>query len=137
MTNGTFIKSEILIAREKSGMDNDLAGLMLNKVITVIRAETGSEALRVFQTNPAISLVLINADLPGLNGFDTTFEIRKLSPTVPIILFFNFVNTDSIRLSILVGCTRMLQNPVDPYELETIVEQYLFLQNVDSVSASK
>ena len=137
MTNGTFIKSEILIAREKSGMDNDLAGLMLNKEITVIRAETGSEALRVFQTNPAISLVLINADLPGLNGFDTTFEIRKLSPTVPIILFFNFVNTDSIRLSILVGCTRMLQNPVDPYELETIVEQYLFLQNVDSVSASK
>ncbi len=125
MTNGNFLKPTILIARENPGEDNDLAGLLLNKNISVIRVESGSEALRVFQTNPAISLALINADLPGLNGFDTAHEIRKLSPSLPIILFVNYVNIESIRLSIMVGCTRMLQNPVDPDELDTIVEQYL------------
>ncbi|MCX6307114.1 MAG: response regulator [Bacteroidetes bacterium] len=125
MINGNYIQPIILIARGKSDGDNDLASLLLNKNISVIRVESGSEALRMFQTNPAISLALINADLAGLNGFDTTHEIRKLLPEVPIILFVNYVNIDSMRLSILVGCTRMLQNPVDPDELETIVEQYL------------
>ncbi|MEI6436885.1 MAG: hypothetical protein WCP32_18830 [Bacteroidota bacterium] len=36
MISGNFIKSTILIAREKRGGDNDLAGLMQNKSIMVI-----------------------------------------------------------------------------------------------------
>lgn len=130
MTNDDFIKATFLIAREKPGGDNDLSGLMLNKNITMIRVESGNEALRVFQSNPSISLAMIDAVLPGLNGFETILEIRKLSQTVPVILFVNYVNTDSMRLSILVGCTRMLQNPVDPYELDTIVNQYLIQPEV-------
>ncbi len=132
MHDGNFLKHTILIAREKQGGDNDLTVLTQNKYITVIRVESGSEALRVFQNNPAISLVMINAELPGLNGFYTTFEIRKFSPSVPIILFVNYVNIESIHLSIRVGCTRMLQNPVDPDELETIVEQYLIKSKVET-----
>ena len=131
MINGNYIQPIILIARGKSDGDNDLAGLLLNKNISVIRVESGSEALYVFQTNPAISLAMINADLPGLNGFDTAHEIRKLSPSLPIILFVNYVNIESMRLSILVGCTRMLQNPVNPDELDTIVEQYLVKSEVE------
>jgi DNA-binding NtrC family response regulator len=80
---------------------------------------------------------MIDADLPGLNGFDTTFEIRKFSPGVPIILFVNYVNIESIRLSIRVGCTRMLQNPVDPDELDTIVEQYLIKSEVETEPIDK
>jgi DNA-binding NtrC family response regulator len=75
---------------------------------------------------------MINADLPGLNGFDTAIEIRKLSPGIPIILLVNYVNTDSIRLSILTDCTRMLQNPVDPDDLETVVEHCLFKSNIET-----
>ena len=130
MTNGNFIKSTILIAREKLGEENDLAVLMLNKDIKIIRVESGYEAINIFIANPGISLAMINADLPDMNGFDATQKIRKLSPTVPIILFFNHGNLDSIRLSILVGCTRMLQNPVDPDELDTIVNQYLIQPEV-------
>ena len=122
MTHNNSIKTAILIARENTDRDHDLTALMLNKNITLIRVESGTEALSVLQTNPAIALAMINADLPGLNGFDTSFEIRKLAPGLPIILFLNYVNIESIRLSTLTGCTRMLQNPVDPYELETIVE---------------
>jgi DNA-binding NtrC family response regulator len=137
LTNGNYIKTTILIAREKPVADHDLAVLMLNNSITVIRVESGSEAVRVFQTNPAISLAMIDADLPGLNGFDTTFEIRKFSPGVPIILFVNYVNIESIRLSIRVGCTRMLQNPVDPDELDTIVEQYLLKSKIETEPIDK
>jgi CheY-like chemotaxis protein len=125
LTSTNYTKPSILIAREKLANDSDLAGLILNKNISLLRAESGPEALLALQKNPALSLAMINADLPGLNGFDTAIEIRKLSPGIPIILLVNYVNTDSIRLSILTDCTRMLQNPVDPDELNTIVEQNL------------
>ncbi len=132
MTNDNSIKTAILIAREKPDRDHDLAALLLNKNISLIRVETGIEALSVFRTNPAIALAMINADLSLLNGYETSLKIRKLSPTIPIILFVNYVNTDSIRLSILAGCTRILQNPVNPEELETIVEQYLIKSKVEA-----
>ena len=132
MTSTNYTKPSILIAREKLANDSDLAGLILNKNISLLRAESGAEALLVLQTNPALSLAVINADLPGMNGFDTALEIRKLSPGIPIILLVNYVNTDSIRLSILTECTRMLQNPVDPDDLETIVEQYLVKSEVET-----
>jgi len=132
LTSTNYTKPSILIAREKLANDSDLAGLILNKNISLLRAESGAEALLVLQTNPALSLAVINADLPGMNGFDTALEIRKLSPGIPIILLVNYVNTDSIRLSILTECTRMLQNPVDPDDLETIVEQYLVKSEVET-----
>lgn len=132
MTHDNSIKTAILIAREKPEGDHDLAALLLNKNISLIRVESGTEALSIFRTNPAIALAMINADLPGLNGFDTSFEIRKLSPTLPIILFLNYVNIESIRLSTLTGCTRILQNPVNPEELETIVKQYLVKSKVEA-----
>ncbi len=137
MTNNNFIKPAILIAREKPDWDNDLAGLMLNKNIKLIRVESGTEALNAFRTNPAIAIAMINADLPGLNGFDTSHEIKMLSPDLPIILFVNYVNLDSIRLSILAGCTRILQNPVNPDALLTIVEQYLLISKVEGAPKNK
>jgi DNA-binding NtrC family response regulator len=125
LTNGNFIKPTILIARQKPGEEKDLAVLLQNKNISVIRVESGSDALSVCLSNPSLSLAMIDADIPGLNGFETTLQIRKLSSTIPIVLFLNYGNLDSIRLAILVGCTRILQNPVDPAELDTIVNQYL------------
>jgi CheY-like chemotaxis protein len=100
LTHNNSIKTAILIAREKPDRDHDLSALLLNKNISLIRVESGTEALSVFRTNPAIALAIINADLSLLNGYETSLKIRKLSPTIPIILFVNYVNTDSIRLSI-------------------------------------
>ena len=137
MKSGNYTKPTILIAREKLGDDSDLAGLLLNKNIALVRVQSGTEALLAMQTNPDISLAMINADLPDLNGFDTALEIRKLSPTIPLILLVNYVNADSIRLSILTDCTRMLQNPIDPDDLETIVDQYLIGQDVFSTLNDK
>jgi DNA-binding NarL/FixJ family response regulator len=137
LTSGYFTKPTIVIAREKLGDDSDLAGLLLNKNIDLVRVDSGSDAVSVFHINPTVALAVINADLYGLNGFITALEIRKLSPTVPIILLINYLNTVSIRLSILVGCTRILQSPVHPHDMDTIVEQYLIGQGVFSTLTNK
>ncbi|MEI7727204.1 MAG: response regulator [Bacteroidota bacterium] len=118
-------KSTILIVRKKSATQRDLTSLRFNDHLQFITAESGYEAIRLLRDHLETTLVLINADLPGMNGFDTTFQIRKISYEIPVILLANQGNTESVSLSKLYGCSRLLQSPVDPAELDRVVTGYL------------
>lgn len=50
----------------------------------VITASTASEALRLFKSDH-IDLVITDHLLPGTTGNDLAQELRKISPTLPIV----------------------------------------------------
>jgi CheY-like chemotaxis protein len=118
-------KSTILVVRKKSATQRDLTCLRFNDHLHFITAESGYEAIRLLRDHLETRLVLINAELPGMNGFDTTFQIRKISSEIPVILLANQGNSESVRLSKLYGCSRLLQLPIDPAELDSVVGGYL------------
>ncbi|MFZ4564121.1 MAG: response regulator [Bacteroidales bacterium] len=122
----------ILVSRKAGAELNDIALLLERNDIKILMAESGPETIKQFCNHPETDLVLINADLPTINGFDTTLMIRQLNKDIPIILFINYSNHDSLRLATMVGCTRILQNPVDPDELDTIVEQYRIKSEIEA-----
>ena len=125
MKSKTCSKSTILIVRKKSASDRDLSSLRFNNHINFISAGSGYEAIRLLRDHLETTLVLISADLPGMNGFDTTFQIRKISYEIPVILLAGQENTESVHLSKLYGCSRLLQSPIDPAELDRVVTGYL------------
>lgn len=125
MKSKTYSKSTILIVRKKSANQRDLTSLRYNDHINFITATSGYEAIRLLRDHLETTLVLINDDLPGMNGFDTTFKIRQISYEIPIILLSSQGNSESVRLSKLYGCSRLLQNPIDPAELDKVVVGYL------------
>ena len=51
----------------------------------VITASTASEALRLFKSDH-IDLVITDHLLPGTTGNDLAQELRKISPTLPIVI---------------------------------------------------
>ena len=51
----------------------------------VITASTASEALRLFKSGH-IDLVITDHLLPGTTGNDLAQELRKISPTLPIVI---------------------------------------------------
>jgi two-component SAPR family response regulator len=77
--------------------------------------------------------VLIDSDLKEINGYDITLKIREINTSIPIILLVNFSSIASLRLSNMVGCSQLLQNPVPPEELETIVLKHLHeFENIEN-----
>jgi DNA-binding response OmpR family regulator len=64
----------------------------------VLEADNGGDALRLIGEQKP-SLVLLELALPDMNGFDVCRELRKLDPSVPVIM----VSTRSDEIDVVVG----------------------------------
>jgi YesN/AraC family two-component response regulator len=59
----------------------------------VIEAVNGREALDLYQKNTAeIKLVITDIGMPIMDGYELFFELKKLSPGLPIMISSGFGN---------------------------------------------
>lgn len=91
----------------------------------VIIAGDGREAVRLFQENEQIDLVLMDLNMPGLNGFEATKMIKALRPNVPVIAQSAYVMAGEELDSINAGCDEFLSKPVRLNDLFAMLERYL------------
>lgn len=72
---------------------------------------SGSEALEVVVGDPTVGLVVLDYNMPGLNGMDTLALLRKTHPELPVLL------STGIDLDIDGPNVWLLRKP---YHLETV-----------------
>ena len=72
-------------------VEDDFSGrLYLNKILehrgaVLLNAVTGLEAVNIVRENPDIDLVLMDIQIPVMDGYKATHEIRKYRPDLIII----------------------------------------------------
>jgi excisionase family DNA binding protein len=54
--------------------------------LPVLEAENGYEAMHQLTKNPLIALVIMDLNMPGLNGAKAFMEIRESFPSLPVII---------------------------------------------------
>lgn len=89
----------------------------------VDEAETGEEALDMFQRTPA-DVVLIDIMLPGVDGFDVCRSLRRTSD-VPIIMVTARDDTHDIVAGLEAGADDYLTKPFAPKELSARIRALL------------
>ncbi|MEO6216905.1 MAG: response regulator, partial [Sphingomonas sp.] len=52
----------------------------------VLEADSGAEALDIFQREPGIDLVITDQAMPSMTGIQLIASIRKARPDMPIVL---------------------------------------------------
>ena len=79
----------------------------------VIVANDAREALACFENNQP-SLILLDVDVPGGNGFEICAQLRALDAgaNVPIIMVTGHDDTTSIARAYEVGATDFIHKPV-------------------------
>ena len=95
----------------------------------LVRARSGEEALKAM-LREEFAVVLIDVLMPGLDGFETTANIKCLDQTknVPVILVTgNDPDTDYAYRGYAVGAADFLSKPIDPWILRTKVNVFLEL----------
>jgi diguanylate cyclase (GGDEF)-like protein len=77
-------------------------------------ADDGREALRRIEDNPP-DLVILDLEMPGLDGFDTCRAIRAAESTseLPILVATGLTDGDTIDLAYDAGATHFLKKPID------------------------
>jgi diguanylate cyclase (GGDEF)-like protein/PAS domain S-box-containing protein len=92
-----------VLAIEDNQDDAELLRVMLRKVhepsFTIVQSQSLSEGLQLLQKS-SFDIVLLDLGLPDSNGMDSVLEIRKHSPTIPIIVFTGIAD-DEVALKAL------------------------------------
>jgi signal transduction histidine kinase len=98
--------------------------------VNIIRADSGEAALKEVLHNPEIALVLLDVQMPGLDGLQTAelIKTRKASSHIPII----FITAISRETAYVVrsygqGAVDYLLKPVDPDILRSKVSVFVEL----------
>ncbi|MBK8001634.1 MAG: PAS domain S-box protein [Verrucomicrobia bacterium] len=91
----------------------DLAVKMLRRLAYDADGYTHPDAaLEAFKSNPAFyQLIITDLHMPGLSGIEFIQAVRKLHPTVPIILSSGHLTDDIVTRVRNMGVTRVLHKP--------------------------
>ncbi len=96
--------------------------LLINEIlkstgIKIISASDGIEAIEKVKAIPEIDLVLMDLQLPKLNGIQASKIIRTIR-NIPIIVQSAFMEEDYRQQCEKIGCNDYLQKPIKPDELK-------------------
>jgi two-component system, cell cycle response regulator DivK len=88
-------------------------------------ATDGITALNMCKDDLTISLVLMDIQIPFLNGFETTIQIKEIRPDLPVIAQTAYAFIDDREKSLQIGCDDYISKPIDPFELLDRLSLYM------------
>jgi len=110
--------------------DNKDVLLYLNRVLSdtgikTLTARSGTEALEIVKNTPIIDVVLLDMQMPEMNGIEATKEIRKIRKDIPIIAQTAFIFEDDKDIILEAGCDACLIKPIRKDHLLTVMSSFL------------
>jgi len=80
-------------------------------------AENGKDLLAKIVENSTVELILMDIEMPMMNGIDATAEIKRLYPHLKVIMLTVFDNDENIFRAIKAGADGYLLKDITPDEL--------------------
>jgi len=102
-----------------------LKRILLDTGIEVLMERSGTEALETVKKVNDIDVVLLDMQMPGMNGIETTKEIRKVRRNLPIIAQTAFIFEDDKDIILEAGCDACLIKPIRKEHLLTVMSSFL------------
>src|SRR4029079_17095844 len=134
-------KVKILIVDDKPDKVLSLEAVLEELDQHIVRAYSGREALRCL-LNDDFAVILLDVNMPGMDGFETASLIRQRKTTahIPIIFVTAFGDEDHASRGYQLGAVDYIQTPVVPEVLKTkvavFVELYAKTEQVRRQAAS-
>jgi len=117
-------KLKILIAE-----DDEASGILLSINVSefskeIFKARTGTEAIEICRNNPDIDLILMDVQMPVMNGYEATRQIRQFNKGVVIIAQTAYGLTGDKRKSLEAGCNDYITKPINRDKLHSLIHKY-------------
>jgi CheY-like chemotaxis protein/nitrogen-specific signal transduction histidine kinase len=119
-----FSGRNILIVEDEDTSYHYLASILKRQNIGYIRAQTGYEAIEKVKTEP-VDLILMDIQLPELNGYDAARYIKKLAPDLPIIAQTAFALSGDEEKARDAGCDDYVAKPISSTQLLEKLKHFL------------
>lgn len=121
---GTLVGKKILVVDDLED-NHDLIHKFLESteadLLSVLSGEKAIEAVG----NESFDLVLMDVQMPVMDGLETTRELRKMGYSKPILSLTAYTSHEDAERCREAGCTGVLTKPVDRVKLITTLNTFL------------
>ena len=110
--------------------DDEVSEMLISLTIKefskeIIEARTGDEAVEICRSNPDIDLILMDIQMPVMNGYEATRQIRQFNKKVIVIAQTAFGLSGNREKAIEAGCNDYIAKPISKEKLHSLIHQHL------------
>jgi len=91
----------------------------------LILVKNGKEAISTFKANKEIDLVLMDIQLPDINGYEVTKQIKKINKDIPVIAQTAYALHGDREKALEAGCDDYITKPIKAKKLLSLIDKYL------------
>jgi PAS domain S-box-containing protein len=126
----TMKNLKILIAEDDES-SSQLISIAVQKFgKEIIKVQTGTEAVEACRNNPDIDLVLMDIQMPEMDGHTATRQIRQFNKDVIIIAQTAYGLTGDREKSLEAGCTDYISKPIRRDDFMKIINKHFINRKV-------
>lgn len=119
------LKGKRILIVEDEDSNRQLLELFLDSAQpTILIAENGLDAVELIRQQD-VDIILMDIKMPIMNGLEATNEIKKLRPSIPIIIQTAYAMANEREEAFKAGCDAYVAKPVKKNELLKIISKFL------------
>ncbi|MBN1252842.1 MAG: response regulator, partial [Bacteroidales bacterium] len=117
---------KLILIAEDDEMNYKLLKHALEKtLVQTIRAKTGEEAIDIFKNNKRIDLILMDIQMPKLNGFEATKIIKNIDKNIPVIALTAYAMHSEKEKCEEIGFDEFISKPFNINQLLNSISEFL------------
>lgn len=120
----TLLKGKQILIVE----DEEVNFFLLRDILEVYQAvitwaEIGQQAIDLIQSGKQFDLILMDINLPAMDGLETTRKIKSINEDIPVIAQTAFALDEEIENCYQAGCDDVVIKPFTQKELFTAIKK--------------
>ena len=121
-------KQKLLIV-DDSELNRDILKEILGSSYDYLEAENGTQAIQILEVHPEIDLMLLDINMPQMNGFQVLEHMRELQwiDEVPVVMISSEESVEIMRKAYDLGITDYISRPFDAVIVKKRVQNTLGL----------
>ncbi len=115
---------KILIVEDDEASEILISNAVKNISREILKVKSGQEAIDTCRLHRDIDLVLLDIQIPVLNGYEVAKEIRKFNNDIIIIAETAYALTGDREKALLAGCNDYISKPINKITLISLIMEY-------------
>ena len=108
-------KRQRILIVDDAEFNREILKEFLGEAYSYLEAENGIQAIRILEENPEIDLMLLDINMPQMNGFEVLEWMNRLLriEETPVIMISSEESVDAMRKAYEMGITDYITRPFD------------------------
>jgi CheY-like chemotaxis protein len=114
-----FLSGKVILIAEDVDYNFRYLEMLLgkNQDVKILWAKNGLEAVDLCKKNPDINVVLMDIQLPEMNGLEATQLIKAYNKNIPVIAQTAYASPGDLEAALDAGCDDYVAKPINKNEL--------------------